>query len=300
MRFCAAAASWQERASILFAFPSEGVCAFFAFVRSCARFEANVQIWVATLVIHLSCSLQAYRTTSTSSQHGEKVAKIYLPAHCATLSLLTHIKPIFQTRRWTPCSSSISSGILSSTSPTQPTRRKERPLAPLLEQRGDGGTVLLTGTAPSVSQGVVSLFPVSYLFHLNDVLNNLPSSGSAGALHCQPRTWYAAGAVEFETAEGKKPSEVSRGHHSPLLQWFSFVCVCLWHHWQVLPRFRDYVILFCRPRLAISCHRGRRLSCELLQQAPPIEQGQLICKSSGVDCRIQGSSGCVAVRHVSC
>ena len=91
MRFCAAAAS------ILFAFPSEGVCAFFTFVRSCAGFEADVQIWVATLVIHLSCSLQAYRTTSTSSQLGEKVAKFYLPAHSATLILVTQIKLIIQT-----------------------------------------------------------------------------------------------------------------------------------------------------------------------------------------------------------
>ena len=40
---------------------------------------------------------------------------------------------------------------------------------------------------------------------------------------------------------------------------------------------------FCWPRLAISCHRGRRPSCELLHQAPPVEQGQLICKCSGVD-----------------
>ena len=71
--------------------------------------------------------------------------------------------------------------------------------------------MLLTGTAPCVSQCVVCLFPVSYLFSLKDVFNNLTSLApalAAGALHCQPRTWYAAGAVEFETAEGKKPSEV--------------------------------------------------------------------------------------------
>ena len=73
--------------------------------------------------------------------------------------------------------------------------------------------MLLTGTAPCVSQCVVSLFPVSDLFSLKDVFNHLPSLAAAlalaaGALHCQPRTWYAAGAVEFETAKGKKPSEV--------------------------------------------------------------------------------------------
>ena len=61
-----------------------------------------------------------------------------------------------------------------------------------MEQRRDGGTAPLAVTAPSVTQCVASLLPVTLLFFpLNDVFNNLPSRAAAlaaGAPRVQLRT----------------------------------------------------------------------------------------------------------------
>ena len=68
---------------------------------------------------------------------------------------------------------------------------------------------LLTGTAPSVSQCVVSLFHVTSFFPRKDVLKNLPgwaAALAAGAPRVQLRTWYAAW-VEWVASDRKTPTE---------------------------------------------------------------------------------------------
>ena len=65
-------------------------------------------------------------------------------------------------------------------------------------------------------------------------------------------------------------------------------------------KIRTYFFQYARSCIA-RCQRcdyiGRE--GELLHQSSLVEQGQLICRCSGVDCRRPGSSGCVSIRDVS-
>ena len=168
--------------------------------------------------------------------------------------------------------------------------------------------MLLTGTAPCVSQCVVCLFPVSYLFSLKDVLNNLPSLAAAlaaGALHCQPRTWYAAGvwSLRRPRVRSLRRSAKSLQSANPVVFVFLvlFVCLCLSLASLASPStfqgLRNSVLPASFGDLVTEA-AGRRVNYYIRHL--PLNKKQLICRSSGVDCRIQGSSGCVAVRHVSC
>ena len=137
-------------------------------------------------------------------------------------------------------------------------------------------------------------------------------------------------------AEGKKPAElhevtaVRYSSGSRLSRPLCVSSVCLWHHCRVLLRGLYVYFLFSRfavwpcscifadlaqfdanvlqPRVLsvplaslgdLVSPRPQVVVCSFLHQAPPDEQGQLICRCSGVAWRIQGSSRCVAIQRVS-